>query len=140
MTTNATSSPCEAQLDIFEDNAAVIRMIIRGRSPMMRHVSRTHRVASVWLFDRINLDPKIHIKFVDTTKGSFTRDEWNHILRQFDIMDFSMFSCRHFRSIEKANTMSKRIQERKTGEKPAVATPSSTCLISATLVLTFGCF
>ena len=24
----------------------------------MRHVSRTHRVALEWLFDRINLDPK----------------------------------------------------------------------------------
>ena len=28
----------------------------------MRHVSRTHRVALDWLLDRINLDPKIHIK------------------------------------------------------------------------------
>ena len=35
---------------------------------MMRHVSRTHRVASDWLFDRINLDPKTQIKHVDTRK------------------------------------------------------------------------
>ena len=28
----------------FEDNQAVIKMIIKGRSPTMRHVSRTHRV------------------------------------------------------------------------------------------------
>ena len=41
-------------------------MIIRGRSPTMRHVSRTHRVAFDWLFDRINLDPKIRITYVDT--------------------------------------------------------------------------
>ena len=33
---------------------------------MMRHVSRSHRVALDWLFDRINLDPKIQIKYVDT--------------------------------------------------------------------------
>ena len=31
---------------------------IKGRSPTMRHVSRTHRVALDWLFDRINTDPK----------------------------------------------------------------------------------
>ena len=32
----------------------------------MRHVSRTHRVAVDWLFDRINLDSKIQIKYIDT--------------------------------------------------------------------------
>ena len=32
----------------------------------MRHVSRTHRVFLNWLFDRINLDPKIQIKHIDT--------------------------------------------------------------------------
>ena len=41
-------------------------MIMKGRSPTMRHVSRTHRVALDWLFDRINLDPKIQIKYIDT--------------------------------------------------------------------------
>ena len=44
--------------DVFEDNEAVIKMMIKGRSPTMRHVFRTHRVALDWLFDRINLDPK----------------------------------------------------------------------------------
>ena len=48
----------DAMLYIFEDSEAVIEMIIKGRSPTMRHVSRTHRVALDWLFDRINLDPK----------------------------------------------------------------------------------
>ena len=68
---------------VFEDNEAVIKMITKGRSPTMRHVSGTHRVALDRLFDRINLEPKIQIKYVDTknqladmlTKGSFTRDE-----------------------------------------------------------------
>ena len=50
----------------FEDNEAVIKMIIKGRSPIMRHVSRTHRVALDWLFDRSNLDPKTQVKYVDT--------------------------------------------------------------------------
>ena len=36
----------------------LIKMISKGRSPTMRHVSRTHRVALDWLFDLINLDSK----------------------------------------------------------------------------------
>ena len=67
----------------------------------MRHVSRTHRVALDWLFDRINLDPKIQIKYIDTknpladiiTKESFTRDEWNHLLCLFNISHFSSTVC-----------------------------------------------
>ena len=42
---NANSSQCKAQPYIFEDNEAVIKMIIKGRSPLTRHVSTTHRVA-----------------------------------------------------------------------------------------------
>ena len=89
---NVESARQEALLYVFEDNEAVIKMIIKGRSPTMRHVSRTHRVALDWLFDRINLDSKIQIKYIDTknqladilTKGNFTRDEWNHLLNLFN--------------------------------------------------------
>ena len=63
---NVTSSHQEALLYVFEDIEAVIKMIFKGRSPTMRHVSRTHRVAFDWLFDRINLDSKIQIKYIDT--------------------------------------------------------------------------
>ena len=49
-----------------DDSEAVIKMIIKGRSHTMRHVSRTHRVALDWLFDRINLDDKIQIRYMDT--------------------------------------------------------------------------
>ena len=63
---NVQSSRQEALLYVFEDNEAVIKMIIKGRSPTMRHVSKTHRVALDWLFDRINLDTKIQIKYIDT--------------------------------------------------------------------------
>ena len=95
---NVQSSRQEALLYVFEDNEAVIRMIIKGGSPTMRHVSRTHRVALDWLFDRINLDSKIEIKYIDTknqladilTKGNFTRDEWNHLLCLFNIRHFSL--------------------------------------------------
>ena len=98
---NVQSARQEALLYVFEDNEAVIKMIMKGRSPTMRHVSRTHRVALDWLFDRINLDPKIQIKYIDTknqladilTKGNFTRDEWNHLLTLFNISHFSSTAC-----------------------------------------------
>ena len=94
----------------FEYNEAVIKMIIKGRRPTMRHVSRSHRVAlDLLLVDRNNLDLKIQIKYVDTnnqqadmlTKRNFTRDEWNHLLRLLNIMNFPMFSCSHFPSMKK---------------------------------------
>ena len=56
---NVQSENREALLYVFEDNEAVIKMITKGTSPTMRHVSRTHRVALDWLFDRVNLDSKI---------------------------------------------------------------------------------
>ena len=65
---NVQSARQEALLYVFEDNEAVNKMIIKGRSPTMRHVSRTHRVALDWLFDRVNLDPEIQIKYIDTRK------------------------------------------------------------------------
>ena len=56
---NVQSASREALLYVFEDNEAVIKMFVKGRSPTTRHVSRIHRVAFDWLLDRINLDPKI---------------------------------------------------------------------------------
>ena len=108
---NVQSSHQKALLYVFEDNEAVIKMIIKGRSPTMRHVSRTHRVALDWLFDRINLDSRIQIKYIDTksqladilTKGNFTRDEWNHLLCLFNISHFSSINC--------SEVMSKRSQK-----------------------------
>ena len=98
---NVQSASQEALLYVFEDNEAVIKIIMKGRSPTMRHVSRNHRVALDWLFDRINLDPKIQIKYIDTknqladilTKGNFTRDEWNHLLTLFNVSHFSSTAC-----------------------------------------------
>ena len=110
----------EALLYVFEDNEAVIKMIMKGRSPTMRHVSRTHRVALDWLFDRINLDSKIQIKYIDTknqladilTKGNFTRDEWNHLLIFFNISHCSSTVC--------SAAMAKRLQQ-ESGEERVTA-------------------
>ena len=117
---NVQSSHQEALLYVFEDNKAVIKMIIKGRSPTMRHVSRTHRVALDWLFDRINLDSKIKIKYIDTknqladilTKRNFTRDEWNHLLCLFNISHFSSTVC--------SDIMAKRSQQ-DSGEEQVTA-------------------
>ena len=85
----------------LEDNEAVIKMVMKGRSPTMRHFSRTQRVALDGLFDRINLDPRFN-SITSTprtnsqdilTKGNFTRDEWNHLLTLFNIGHFSSTSC-----------------------------------------------
>ena len=46
-------------------------------------------------------------------------------------MNISMFSRSHFRSVEKAATVSKRIQERQKEDEPAK--PMSVCLISTSL-------
>ena len=105
---------------MFQDNEAVIKMIVKGRSPTMRHVSRTHRVALDWLFDRINLDPKIQIKYIDTknqladilTKGNFTRDEWNFLLCLFNISHLNSTNC--------SEVMSKRTQK-DSGEESVTA-------------------
>ena len=55
---SGTHSGSNAMLYVFKDNEAVIKMTIKDRSPTMRHVSRTLRVALDWLFDGINLDSK----------------------------------------------------------------------------------
>ena len=132
---NVQSVRQEALLFVFEDNEAVIKMIIKGRSPTMRHVSRTHRVALDWLFDRINLDPKIQIKYIDTknqladilTKGNFTRDEWNHLLIFPNISHFSSTAC--------TAAMAKRAQQ-ESGEERVTA--KSRPMINLTARHAFG--
>ena len=63
---NVHSAHHEALLYVFEDNEAVVKMILKGRSPTMRHVSRTLRVVLDCLFDPSNLYSKIQIKYIDT--------------------------------------------------------------------------
>ena len=73
----------------MEDNEAVIQMIKKGRSPNMRHVSRTHRVSLDWLFERLDRTKYegTYLRWVDTlnkiavimTKGSFTAQRWMHL-------------------------------------------------------------
>ena len=72
----------------FEDNDAVIKMTIRGRSQTMRHVARTHRVDLDWILERIRTDPGIQMRFVGTktqiadllTKGSFSASQCDALI------------------------------------------------------------
>ena len=88
------------KLLVFEDNEAVIKMTIKGRSPAMRHVARTHRVDLDWLWERIRVDPGIFIKYVGTkeqiadvfTKGQFSAEQWHHLCRLAQIGPVRSFS------------------------------------------------
>ena len=145
ISSNTIHSGAGAMLYVFEDNEAVIKMIIKGRSPTMRHVSRTHRVTLDWLFDRINSDPKIQIRHIDSkhqladilTKGEFTRDEWNHLFCLFNISHFRSLRCTKNFSLISCITMAKRIQEQKEEERvvsksrPAVINMSSYLMSSS---------
>ena len=59
-------------------------MTIKERSPQLRYAARTHRADLDRLFERLNRDPGVFIKFVGTkeqeadilTKGSFTGETW----------------------------------------------------------------
>ena len=98
---NVQFSHQEALLYVFEDHEAVIKMIIKGEEVPQWDMFPGPTELRDWLFDRINLDPKIQIKYIDTknqladmlTKGNFTRDEWNHLLCSFNISHFSSTVC-----------------------------------------------
>ena len=87
----------------------------------MRHVSRTHRVSLDWLLDRINLDPKIQIRYIDTkhqmvdvlTKEDLTRDERNNLLYLFNISHFSSLCSAKNLSLLSCTTerMAQRMEE-----------------------------
>ena len=97
----------------------------------MRHVSRTHRFAIDWLFDRINLDSKIQIKDIDTKNqlaDVFTRDEWNHLLNLFNISHFSSTAC--------TAAMAKRAQD--SGERVTAKSRPMMSLIARGLWLLHG--
>ena len=71
-----------------EDNAAVIQMINKRRSPSLRHVTSTHRVDLHWLLERVNWPHFILITNVRTndqladilTKGMFTTMQGHSLL------------------------------------------------------------
>ena len=129
---NACSSQCDAELYIFGDSEAVIEMIIEGG------VQNLKCRAFFGCLTESTWTQKTHIKCVDTqnqladflTKGSFTRDEWNHLLLMCNIMNISVFSCSHFKSITKSKIMSKRSHEGKPREEDRVVVESKPIMSS----------
>ena len=117
-------------------------MIIKDRSPTMRHVSRTHRIELNRLFDRTNLDSKIQIRYIDTkhqlgdilTKGNFTRGEWNNLLHLFNISHFSSACCAENSSlISSPKTMAKRMQEQKEEDRIVAKSKPTAMNLASTL-------
>ena len=56
----------EALLYVFEDNEAVIKMIIKGRSPTMRHVSEPTELLLIGCSLELIWTPRSQIKYIDT--------------------------------------------------------------------------
>ena len=88
--------PGKSHLLILEDNEAVIKMCVKGRSVVLRHVQKTHRIDLDWIFERLVRDrstKRIMMKWVSTkqqiadilTKGSFPEQTWLELLRLFQI-------------------------------------------------------
>ena len=84
----ALPKPGKAKLLIMEDNEAVIKITIKGRSPNLRYVGRTHRVDLDFVSKRFRKDTGIAIRYVGTknqmadllTKGSFTGPQWSTLV------------------------------------------------------------
>ena len=77
-----------AKLYIFEDDEAVIKMILKGRSPNLRYMSRTQRIDSDWLWERLRDEPGVCLRYVNTkrqiadmfTKGAFSSAQWKSLI------------------------------------------------------------
>ena len=73
------------KLIFMEANDAVIKMCIKGSSPNMRHVTRTHMIHLHWLYAHLFTDVHIPLQYANTkqqiadifTKGAFSVPTWN---------------------------------------------------------------
>ena len=85
--TNTHPSHNDSQLYFLE---AVIKMIIKRRSPTMRHVSRTHRVALGWILEQNQ--PWVQ----KPTRRHFDQKNFFAPKRTESTLNFSMFCCGYF--------------------------------------------
>ena len=73
-----------AKLYMVEDNDAAIKMLMKGRAPILKHCGRTQRVDLDFLFEQLREDPAILCRYIHTTqqvadiltKGVFTAESW----------------------------------------------------------------
>ena len=140
---NTTNSGSSTMLYVFEDNEAVIKMIIEGRSPTMRHVSRTHRellligclTRSIWIpeFKSSMSTPNTNFQTY-WPKGNFTRDDWNNLPRLFNRSHFSSHCCaQNFSFSSCPRTMAKRIQEQKEQDRIVAKIKATAMNLSSTV-------
>ena len=78
------------------------QMIIKGRSPTMRHVARTHRVAV-----DVNLDPKINTLTPRTNSQTCEPKEISHVMNGIIFCVF-LFNISNFRFINFFNFLLKK--------------------------------
>ena len=73
------------EIILLEDNDAVVKACMKGRSLNFRHCGRTHRIDLDWLFERILTDKSIHIQFIST---KLQIAEFNRVLADVIISRF----------------------------------------------------
>ncbi len=81
------------KLAVAEDNEAVIKILKKGRSAKLRHIHRTHRVDTDWLYE-IFSEPTNLMRYVNTkhqiadfnTKAITKADTWWHLMKLAQIM------------------------------------------------------
>ena len=97
MRSNVKFAQSIAMLSVFEDTDAVIKKD-NQRQESNNETCVKNPQSLFWLFDRINLDLKVQIRYMVTkhqiadllTKGHFTRDEWNNLLCLFQHQPFRL--------------------------------------------------
>ena len=114
-----------------------LKMIMKGRSPTMRHVSRNHRVALDWLCDGIHLEPEIQIRYIDTKQLA---DILTNLLHLFNISHISSPCCaQNFSFTSCTETMLKRMQEREGDNRIVAKSKPTTMNLAVCLGKFFDC-
>ena len=84
------------QAYFHEDNTAMIRAIITGRNPTMRHLGRVHRVSVQWMHESLGKHPNAGstVLFYDDTQNMsadvYTKafqapDKWDHAIHLINV-------------------------------------------------------
>ena len=80
------------KLIVAEDNEAVIKILAKGRSAKLRHINRTHRVNTDWLYECFRR-PEVLARYVSTdyqiadlgTKAITKGDVWHRLTRMMGV-------------------------------------------------------
>ena len=132
---NAMNSDSSAMLYVFDDNEAVFKMIIKGRSPTMRNVSRTHREL-LWIGCLTGLIWTPKFKSVTLTPNTKSQTCW--LKETSHVMSGTIFCsicCTKNFSLISCSTMAKRIQNQEEEER-AVSKSRPSAMIFSSFIAT----